>query len=267
MSRNFLSFQNENRLQEFCSSGVRAALGIVRVSSWILLLVSALPLAWGDESRATEPVSAKELLQHACKNRETFSKEFPGFRSNLAVRLDGRAYHGSMLFRTPATLKIELPEGELPETVVRTVRSMVMHRVPSNRTVDAPARYGKKDDHPLGRSILLDDKYRSSYRIGDNRILQVDRQLTDSRRVLTLLSTETTSSGRYLPAHVSAVLFDKQSGAVREAWTYISRFQEVEGEYLPLSRKVVRTGKGRTSMLLIEWEGIEILDSEIGEGP
>ena len=171
-----------------------------------------------------------------------------------------------MVFQTPATLKIELPEGELPETVVRTVRSMVLHRVPSNRRVEVPARYGEMDDHPLGRSVLLSDKYQSSYRIQDNRILQVDRQLTDSRRVLTLLSTETTRSGSYLPAHVSAVLFDKQSGEVREAWTYISRFQEVEGEYLPLSRKVVRTGKGRTSMLLIEWEGIELLDSVIGEG-
>ena len=57
-----------------------------------------------------------------------------------------------------------------------------------------------------------------------------------------------------------AVVGDNDSGAIREAWTYITRFQEIGGNYLPHSRQVIRTGKGRTSTLLIEWQDIELLE-------
>ena len=96
--------------------------------------------------------------------------------------------------------------------------------------------------------------------IKDRQILEVDRKLSEFRRVLTVLETRKTASGRYLPRHVFAVVFDNDSGSVRQAWTYITRFQEVGGNYLPHSRHVLRTGEGRNSTLLIEWHDIELLE-------
>lgn len=147
---------------------------------------------------------------------------------------------------------------DLPH-VTASVRSMLMHRAPSSRTSPQQATYGEADRSPLGRELLLSDRHQSAYRIRDGQIIQIDRRLSDPRFVLTVLETRTTESGRYLPRHVFAARFEPDTGSVLEAWTYISEFQQIGGEYLPKSRQVIRTAQGRTTALLIEWRDIELL--------
>ena len=263
MSKSAQRFQAwSSRAQDRYCPGVFAALGIALVSSVILLITSILPSVFADESPVGNPVSATQLLQHSRENREVLSRDFPGFASELVVRLDGTVYRGTCRFRPPGDLEIEVPGGKVPDLVTRTVRSMLTHRVPSDRTTAQAAAYGEPDEHSLGRKIVLADSYQSVYRIRDGRILQVDRRLSDFRRVLTVLETETADSGRYLPRHVFAVVLDKDDGGIREAWTYINRFQKVAGEYLPLSRHVIRSGGGAISALLIEWHNVQLLGAE-----
>lgn len=252
---------NSKAQDRYCP-GVLTALGVTLVSSVILLITSVLPSVFADERPVGESVSAAQILQRCRENREVLSKDFPGFTSELVVRLDGTLYRGTCLFRPPGGLEVKAAEGRMPDLVTRTVRSMLMHRVPSDRTASQAAAYGDPDEHSLGRKILLADSYKSAYRIRDDRILQVDRRLSDFRRVLTVLETETTDSGRYLPRHVFAVVLDKETGAIQEAWTYINRFQKVAGDYLPLSRHVARSGGGVITTLLIEWHKIRLLGAE-----
>ena len=264
MTRFAISFQEwKLRAQERYCSGVFEALGIALLSSIILLITSALPTIVAGGKTAVDSVSASHLLQQTRENREVFSEDFPGFSSELVVHLDGAVHRGTCRFRPPGDLDIALSDGGVPEPVARTVRSMLMHRVRSDRTVATAAAYAEPDEHSLGRKIVLADSYESVYRIRDRRILQVDRRLSDFRRVLTVLETETTDSGRYLPRFVFATVLDRDTGSIREAWTYINRFQKVGGEDLPLSRHVIRSEAGRpVSALLIEWREIEILDAE-----
>ena len=252
---------NSQAQDRYCP-GVLTALGISLASSLILLITSILPSVFADEKPAGESVSAAQLLQQCRDNREVLSKDFPGFTSELVVRLDGTVYRGTCLFRPPGDLEIKATEGKMPDLVTRTVRSMLMHRVPSDRTSIQAATYGDPDEHSLGRKIVLADSYKSVYRIRDERILQVDRRLSDFRRVLTVLETETTDADRYLPRHVFAVVLDNDTGAIREAWTYINKFQRVAGEHLPLSRHVIRSRAGLVTALLIEWHKIQLLGSE-----
>lgn len=240
--------------------GAQSLLGWALASLAVMAATGALPPMASGQNGQLDAVSAADLLQQARKNREVFTKDFQGFRSKLAVRMDGKVHHGTCLFRVPGTLEIALNGGKAPSVVQAAVRNMLMHRVPSSTAVTTEARYGAPDAHSLGREVLLDDKYQSAYRIKDRQILEVDRKLSEFRRVLTVLETRKTASGRYLPRHVFAVVFDNDSGSVREAWTYITRFQEVGGNYLPHSRHVLRTGKGRNSTLLIEWHDIELLE-------
>ena len=250
-----------SRANDCYCPGVSAALGISLAASLVVLISGVLPSVVAGERQPAAPVSAEQLLQEARANREVFSKDLRGFRSKVAVRIDGAAYHGTCEFRLPDRLDFELAGEPVPDIVSRTVRSMLMHRVPTAGTTVEAVAYGEPDAHSLGTKIVFGDSYRSVYRIRDRQILQVDRRLSDFRRVLTVLETETTDSGRYLPRHVFSVVFDKESGAVREAWTYVNRFQKVGGNYLPRSRHVIRTANGETSALLIEWSDIELLDA------
>ncbi len=233
---------------------------------WALALPGAtVPrLAAAEEGPAAAEVSATELLRQARSNREVLSDSFPGFRSKLTVQFDGREFHGTCLFRLRGTVQVTLQHTDDLPDVTAAVRSMLMHRVPASPTEPRRARYGKPDSSPLGRKVLLNDEYESAYRIRDGRIVQVDRRLAGPRFVITVLESETTATGRYLPRHVFAARLDRDTGAVREAWAYTSRFQRIDGEYLPLSRQVVRIDGGQPTTYRIEWSGIELLEPQGG---
>ena len=244
----------------------RAGVGFALALLAATLLLGASPAAPAPavEHKAAASEDAALLLQRARKNREVLSEDFPGFRSKLTVHVDGRVLHGVCTFRLPGDVQVEMQAAEVRADVTATIRSMLMHRAPSSRTSLQEARFGEKDESPLGRELLLADRTQSAYRIRDGQIIQVDRRRADPRLVLTLLETRSTESGRYLPRHVFAVRIDQPSGSVLEAWTYISEFQRVGGEYLPKSRQVIRTHEGRTTALLIEWSEIELLEPESG---
>lgn len=249
-------------LHDHYSPGVLQSVALALVAAAFLFAAGYFQSVAADKRVAADDVTAAELLQQARDNREVLSETFPGFRSKLTVRFEGQIYRGICSFRLPGNLQVTMQDDEVPPGITATVHSMLMHRAPSSRTSPQAARYGQVDESPLGREILLSDRHESAYRIRGRQIIQVDRRLSDPRFVLTVLETQATESGRYLPRHVFAVRFDPGTGAVREAWTYISEFQEVEGEYLPKSRQVIRTDQGQTTALLIEWSDIEFLEPE-----
>lgn len=246
------------------NAGVRGAIGIALLASAMIFVFGALLSVNASNRAETDQVTAGELLQQARENREVFSEGFVGFRSTLSVRVDGTLMRGTCTFRMPDRLEVEMDDGKLPEAVEATIRSMLMHRVPSDRdSTDEAVGYAAADADPMGRQIMMADSYRSAYRIRDRQILKVSRGFGDnSRLVLNVMETETTVSGRYLPRHVFAVRFDQETGAIQEAWSYLSKFQLLGGDYLPLSRHVIRAGEGDTSATLIEWEDVELLDAE-----
>ena len=249
-------------LQDRYCRGVSRALVLALVSTAFLCAASFLQYVLAGERAAADPAAATELLQQTRDNREVLSETFPGFRSRLTVSVDGKVHYGTCSFRLPGRLQVTMQGTEDLPDVTATIRSMLMHRVPSTRMSAQDASFGAADEHPLGRELLLSDSYGSVYRIRDRQITQVDRRLADTRFVLTVLETHTTASGRYLPRHVFAVRLDPDTGSLLEAWAYVSEYQRVGGEYLPKSRQVIRTDQGRTSTLLIEWSDIELLEPE-----
>lgn len=249
------------------NTGVRGAMGIALLASAMIFAFGALLSVNAGSKTDSDQVSASELLQQARENREVFSDGFVGFRSKLTVRVDGTLMRGTCTFRMPDQLEVAMEDGQLPEAVEATIRSMLMHRVPSDSdSTDEGVGYAAMDADPLGRHIMLADAYRSAYRIRDRQILKVSRGFgDDSRLVLNVMETVTTATGRYLPRHVFAVRFDSETGAIQEAWSYLSKFQWFGGEYLPLSRQVIRAGEGDADATLIEWDDLELLEQVSGD--
>ena len=229
------------------------------------LATSLIVPASGQASERNEGHTGEDLLERARENRETLSTAFPGFRSKLIVRKDGRILEGQMLFRPPITLEVQLDDPELLRSVKSTVRSLLSHRMASNRPTPKKSEtitLAEPDHHPLGRRILLGDRYGSSYRIQNDRILEVDRNMDDGRLLITVMETQETPFGRYLPTHFFVSVFDKQTGSVKQASAYADTYREVGGNYLPQSRKVISTADGKTEILLVQWDEMELLSPQ-----
>ncbi len=247
------------KLECTCIIGERLKKPIMLAICSISLILGCFYEYRGEGREASALTEGLDLLQITRANREVLSNGFPGFRSKLTVYADGRTHSGTMLFRPPITLEVELVDKDVRKKVKSTVRSLLSHRMQSDGSLDGDLRLAEADNHPLGRRILLGDKYDSSYRIRDRRILEVDRKMEDSRLVINVLETEITATGKYLPTQFFVTVFDRESGAVKSASAYSDVYQRIDGEYLPRSRRIIDAENMRVETLLIEWEAIELL--------
>lgn len=248
------------RSQVAFAKPMKQPLRVLRLAA-LVALSAALPAA--SEPPKFEPSQdASALLEAAREHREVFHEDFPGCRSDLLIHVDGAVHRGSMLFKPPITLEVQLDDKELRKEVKRTIKSMLSHRMAPNDSPQRkkPVAFGPEDHHPLGRKILIGDKYSSSYRIHDDQILEVDRQMDEKRLLISVLDTEKTPTGRYLPRHFFVTVFDRASGSVESASAYTDAYQKLENSFFPKSRRIVSTKKGKIRTLQIDWLTAQLLE-------
>lgn len=242
-------------------SGLSFVLGVA-------IIFASLPALSIAESKhgATEEEKGdgRALLRGTREHREAFSPRFGGFRARLRIQWDGKQHSGTLLFKPPRALEVTLEDEEARRRVEETVRSMIFHRMPPRRRdrtqPQKPLRLGIPDSHWLGRKVYLGDRYESSYRIRDNQILEINRQMGDTRLVITVIENQFTPKGRHLPRHFLVTLFDMETGALKSASAYTDEYVEMEGNFLPKRRQITSTRKGRTQNLDILMEEIELLE-------
>ena len=234
----------------------------------VAIFLASLPVLLIADSKptATEEREGKghALLQGTREHREAFSPEFGGFRAELNVRLDGSLHSGTLLFKPPRIVEVKVEDEEAHRSVEETLRSMIFHRMPPRRRDSTrpqkPLRLGPPDSHWLGRKVYLGDRLESSYRIRDNQILEINRQMGDTRLLITVIENQFTPKGRHLPRHFLVTLFDMESGTLKSASAYTDEYIEMDGNFLPKRRQITSTRKGRTQNLDILIEEIELLE-------
>ena len=234
----------------------------------VVIIFASLPVLSIAESRhgATEEETgdARALLRSTREHREAFSPRFGGFRAELRIRLDGKQHSGTLLFKPPRTIEVKVEDEDAHRSVQETLRSMIFHRMPPRKRDAAhpqkPLSLAAADSHRLGRKVYLGDRYESSYRIRDNQILEINRQMGDTRLVITVMENQFTPKGRHLPRHFFVTLFDMETGALKSASAYTDKYVEMEGNFLPKRRQITSTRKGRTQNLDILVEEIELLE-------
>lgn len=236
-------------------------LGVATLLASLPVLLIADPKLTATEEQEGE---GHALLQGTREHREAFSPNFGGFRAELSIRLDGKQHSGTLLFKSPRTIEVKLEDEEVQPSTEETLRSMIFHRMPPRRRDSSQPqkslRLGEPDKHWLGRKVYLGDRFESSYRIRDNQILEINRQMGDTRLLITVIENQFTPKGRHLPRHFLVTLFDMKTGALKSASAYIDEYVEMDGNFLPKRRQITSTRNGRTQNLDILLEEIELLE-------
>ena len=234
----------------------------------VAIFLASLPVLLIADSKQTATEEQEEeghaLVQGTREHREALSPRFGGFRARLRVRLDGEQHSGTLLFKPPRTVEVKLEDEEAQRSAEETLRSMIFHRMPPRKRDSSqpqkPLRMGTPDSHRLGRLVHLGDRFESSYRIRDNQIFEINRQMGDTRLVITVIENRFTPKGRHLPRHFLVTLFDLETGALKSASAYTDEYVEMEGNFLPKRRQITSTRKGGTRNLDILMEQIELLE-------
>src|SRR5262249_39087580 len=140
-----------------------------------------------EAKKPAEDPAATKLLADARLERANWV-DFPGFRANVTVNVDGKASKGTVEVTRKGKVKLEL-EGDQKTWARSMLSSIVGHRMDDGTTLTTPCAFADDvTDHPLGRAIkVLNDEHHSGYRIRDKQVIVVNRQMKESRFTITVL--------------------------------------------------------------------------------
>jgi hypothetical protein len=217
---------------------------------------------------ATEQVAnqpqAHAALQAARDKGYQFPEGFAGFAADVLVEHDGVAQAGRITLRAPREIEIELDADE--ETVGwlrQELGSMAGHRWPVSYA-ESDGRWTltieKDSGHPLGDLIRFhDDPFGSSYRIQEDGIMQVNREMGPTRFSINVLENTTTADGRTVPSVFAVAYWDSAQGRLNRTEAYQDRYVDVDGVYLPAERRILRFDDDGVSVRRLALSGHTLL--------
>lgn len=224
------------------------------------------------EGAISNDPAAHSALRKAHDAGYKFPAGFAGFAATLTFIEDGEAVTGRVTVNAPREIAFDLAADEAALGWLRQeIGSMAGHRWPSPYEAgDGRWTLTLGDDaaHPLGQTVTVhDDPFKSSYRLRDGRITQVNRQMGETKFTITILDHQHATDGRTLPSLFTVTFWDAESGRLTRADAYADRYAAVAGASLPVSRRVVSssdTGQVTREMIL---DDHELLIGEASNGP
>ncbi|MBN4054476.1 DUF3386 family protein [Nitrospira defluvii] len=211
--------------------------------------------------------AAKELLRQAFESTSRWGKDFPGFAADLICNDNGEIYKGSVEIKSKEELSInlEVPEGkkDLNEWVQETIGMMVVHRAwRSFEESDgkSPITFAEENnDHPLGRQLLIhSDGMASRYRIKDNRIQQISRDMGRMRFTINIEEAMKTEDGKSLTTQY-VVFYFTGDNKLMKIDSFTDEYHVLDGNYLPAMRRVISSKEGKVVVRVLEFKGHRLL--------
>ena len=194
--------------------------------------------------RAADPAATK-LLADARAARDTWDN-FPGFTADIEVNLDGKTTKGTVKVGTDGEVELKMPEGDAAKWAKGQLSSIVGHRL-GGAELHTPCAFADDvTDHPLGRAIVvLNDEFHSSYRIKDQQILVVNRNMKDSHFTITVMENRLSDNKKFVPSTFVVNTWENASGALKSSDTYHQEWKRVGKFDLPTTLTVVAASNGK----------------------
>jgi hypothetical protein len=234
------------------------------VRHYATLVFEASGPAAAPKSAAVENPEATKLLAEARACRAAWQK-FQGFSADLTLLREGKIHKGRVEVAATGKVKVELPDEEMKAWVTRQLVSVVSHRMEGAAERETPCAFVDDcADHPLGRAIkVLNDELHSSYRIRDRQIIEVNRQMRDSRFTITVLENRLNAEKKFLPVSYVVNTWDMKSGALRSSTAFHQVWDRVGAFDLPQTITVVTASGGENVGNSLDARTIRLTNHEL----
>jgi hypothetical protein len=198
-------------------------------------------------SRTDADPKAVALFQRALAARATWD-QFPGFSAEIFGSVDGRVFSGKATVAASGDVSLELDDTVVKSWVEDQLHSIVNHRLPPPKSEGGSPilRFADHDlTHPLGRLLIFDGgQFASSYRVLDDRITVVNRNMGGRNMTITVLDDIRNAEGKQLPQSYTVQYWKAEDGnldrteSISNRWTRVGRYD------LPASVTVRTAAKG-----------------------
>jgi hypothetical protein len=231
----------------------------------VLLTGILVGRAAADEPKA-DPV-AEAMMRKAHLARSGWDASFPGFKAELTVAIDGRRQRGTVKVAPDGAVDVQLPEGPAKDWATEQLESITMHRAAGVRDRYEVSFADDVTDHPLGRLIKFHDSTSHSvYRIQDDVITEVHRQMGKVRFTISVTDVIRNDQDQTLPRHFNVSYWDAASGALESNHDFTDEWIRVGKFDLPKTRLLVRTAKNLRQVSELRLSGHDLLSAKPASG-
>lgn len=227
------------------------------------LIALTLPAMADTTPAFTADPAAHDLLKAAHDSRATFAGSFSSITADVTFDDNGQAYSGTATYspKDDATLSIAGLSKDQNDWLSDQVDSIFAHRRGGDFDKGEgkdPITFGPDDHSPLGRMVELHDRLQSRYRIRDNQVVEVTRTMGGQRFTITVLETTRTDDGKYLPREFLVTYFDDKTGAIQRSQAFTDTYAQIDGLWLPTSRRVITAADGKFTTRTITLTNITV---------
>ncbi len=177
---------------------------------------------------------AIELFEKAISTRATWIG-FPGFSADIDGTHDGRSFSGSVQIAKEGAIELKIDQPVAEDWVNKQLKSLVMHRIEPSRQSPPVLRFADQDVHnPLGRLLtFIGGRFASSYRVKDDQLTVVNRNLGTENMTITVLENDKTPEGKYLPHLYNVQYWNAVDGSLQRTETFENRWTRIGKFDLP----------------------------------
>lgn len=211
--------------------------------------------------------AAHRLMRRAYNAEYRYPESFGGFRARMYYSWDAEGWGGAVEVRNPADIRYSGAAGRVDEHLRWEITAMIGHRwcIPYERAEGSLNLRLDPKQTPAGRSVHVEDGLESVYRVRSGEIVQVERRFGDLRFTVNIQERQRTADGKSLPVHYCIIYWSRDDGRIIRTDLYRDGYREVEGLYLPLSRRITVADDSGTTNRSLHFRDHEIFGNLKGK--
>ena len=205
-------------------------------------------------------VSARELVKAAYENRYTWDKNFPGYTTDVTLKLNDKIFQGSAKVNDKLEAEVFGIEDEAAQKIVKgQLWEVAIHRVsrPFEKTHGENTFKVESEAEDGTVKIAVGGKAEGdAYKVKDNEFTMVHRHIHGVVVTIHTFSAYDTGKG-YLSETYDSIYHDPKTGEVKQGRSQFRDDYTQVGDYTILAKRTVTGEDG--SITEISFSNIELL--------
>lgn len=201
---------------------------------------------------------ARELLQAAFTKTSRWQPDFKGFQADLRVNVNGTETKGTVTVKGPRDVTVVIDDTDLQTWAQNQIGMIAVHRGPRNFQ-ESDGKYsltlGGEETHPLGQRINIHgDGMGSWYRIKDNRITQINRNMPQAAFTINVEDSAITQDQQHLTTRYTVYYFSPKDRSLKNVDSFSDTHIRVGNSDLPATRRIISYEDGNVAARTLTFE-------------
>jgi len=201
---------------------------------------------------------ARELLQAAFVKTARWQPDFKGFQADLRVNVNGTETKGTVTVKGPRDVTVVIDDADLQTWAQNQIGMIAVHRGPRNFQ-ESDGKHtltlGGEENHPLGQRINIHgDGMGSWYRIKDNRITQINRNMPQAAFTINVEDSAITQNQQHLTTRYTVYYFSPKDRSLKNVDSFSDTHVRIGNSDLPATRRIISYEDGNVLARTLTFE-------------